>query len=46
MEKKRLHFLETYQIEKLKVKKSGQWFSLGAQVSSINKTDCHDITKI
>jgi hypothetical protein len=23
-----------------------QWFSLGTAVSSINKTDCHDITEI
>ena len=24
----------------------GRWFSLGTPVSSINKTDCHDITEI
>jgi hypothetical protein len=25
---------------------TGRWFSLGTPVSSINKTDCHDITEI
>ena len=25
---------------------AGQWFSLGTPISSINKTDCHDMTKI
>jgi hypothetical protein len=25
---------------------TGRWFSLGAQVSSTNKTDCHDIAEI
>jgi len=25
---------------------AGQWFSPGTLVSSINKTDCHDITEI
>ena len=25
---------------------TGRWFSLGALVSSTNKTDCHDITEI
>jgi len=25
---------------------AGWWFSLGTQVSSINKTDCQDITEI
>ena len=25
---------------------AGLWFSLGTPVSSINKTDCHDITEI
>ena len=25
---------------------TGQWFSLGALVSSTNKTDCHDITDL
>jgi hypothetical protein len=25
---------------------TGQWFSLGPPVSSTNKTDCQDITKI
>ena len=25
---------------------TGRWFSLGPPVSSINKTDCHDITEI
>jgi hypothetical protein len=25
---------------------TGLWFSLGSPVSSINKTDCHDITEI
>jgi hypothetical protein len=24
---------------------AGQWFSPGTPVSSINKTDCHDITE-
>jgi hypothetical protein len=25
---------------------AGQWFSLGTQVSSTNKIDCHNITEI
>jgi hypothetical protein len=25
---------------------TGQWFSLGTPVSSTNKTDCHNVTKI
>jgi hypothetical protein len=25
---------------------TGQWFSPGTPVSSINKTDCHDITEV
>jgi hypothetical protein len=25
---------------------TGQWFSMGPPVSSTNKTDCHDKTKI
>ena len=25
---------------------TGQWFSPGTSVSSTNKTDCHDITKL
>jgi hypothetical protein len=25
---------------------AGQWFSLGTPVSSINKTDCHNVTEI
>jgi len=25
---------------------TGRWFSLGIPVSSINKTDCHDIIEI
>ena len=35
-----------YNIMCLSLSVAGQWFSQGIQVSSTNKTDCHDITEI
>jgi hypothetical protein len=47
--KKTIVHVEVYSIQRYVIKfvgDTGQWFSLGTQVSSSNKTDCHDIAKI
>jgi hypothetical protein len=33
-------------MEEYRILATGRWFSPGSQVSSANKTDCHDVAEI